>query len=128
MKTGENGNYSVMKTIFQSMGDCDLHEKKSGRFVYTFYLKDSMKAMEIEHLELSVRAYNGLKRAGYHTVGQLAEDLANGVDLRKVRNCGAKTYAEIAEKLFLLNLLGIPEKKREEYLLNIVEKNRKEPV
>ena len=47
----------------------------------------------IEELDLSVRSYNGLKRAGINTVEQL--QLMNFEDLRKVRNLGRKSISEI---------------------------------
>lgn len=52
---------------------------------------------EIEKLGLSVRAYNALCRAGILTIRQLCA--INRKDLRKLRNMGAKTVAEVEEKL-----------------------------
>lgn len=52
--------------------------------------------MKIEVLNLSVRAYNCLKRAGINTVGQL-----NGMsrdDLVKIRNMGPKQAEEVIQK------------------------------
>jgi len=51
----------------------------------------------IEELELSVRAYNCLKRAGIHTVAQLRS--MTDEDFQKVRNLGRKSMLEIQEKL-----------------------------
>ena len=58
--------------------------------------------MSIEELELSVRSYNCLKRAGISTV----EDLANKSqeDMMKVRNLGKKSLDEVTNKLIALGL------------------------
>ncbi len=55
----------------------------------------------IEELDLSVRAYNSLKRAGIYTVGQLQEMTEE--KLLRVRNLGRKSLEEIQSKLKELN-------------------------
>ena len=58
--------------------------------------------MTIEELDLSVRSYNCLKRAGINTV----EDLTNKSeeDMMKVRNLGRKSLEEVIGKLTGLGL------------------------
>ena len=53
--------------------------------------------MTIEDLDLSVRSFNCLKRAGIHTV----EDLVNKTEaeMMKVRNLGRKSFEEVMQKL-----------------------------
>ncbi len=64
--------------------------------------KEKILEMSIEELELSVRSYNCLKRAGISTV----EDLANKseTDMLKVRNLGKKSFDEVTAKLYSLGL------------------------
>mgnify|MGYP004617885387 CR=1 FL=1 len=64
--------------------------------------KGRVLEMPIEDLELSVRSYNCLKRAGITTV----EDLANKseADMMKVRNLGKKSLDEVINKLHSLGL------------------------
>ena len=64
--------------------------------------KEKILEMPIEELELSVRSYNCLKRAGITTV----EDLANKTesDMMKVRNLGKKSLDEVTNKLRSLDL------------------------
>ncbi len=50
---------------------------------------------DISELNLSVRSYNCLRRAGYSNVEKLKEDIHNGLDLRKIRNIGARCEKEI---------------------------------
>ena len=58
--------------------------------------------MTIEELDLSVRSYNCLKRAGIQTVQELASKTED--DMIKVRNLGKKSLKEVKEKL---NELGL---------------------
>lgn len=62
--------------------------------------KDRVLEMTIEELELSVRSFNCLKRAGINTV----EDLVNKSpeDMMKVRNLGKKSFDEVKSKLISL--------------------------
>ena len=64
--------------------------------------KEKVLEMTIEELDLSVRSFNCLKRAGIDTV----EDLINRTeeDMIKVRNLGRKSLEEVIQKLHSLNL------------------------
>ena len=71
--------------------------------------KEKVLELTIEELDLSVRSYNCLKRAGINTV----EDLTNKSeeDMMKVRNLGRKSLEEVINKL---NGLGLLLKKEED--------------
>ena len=56
----------------------------------------------IEDLDLSVRSYNCLKRAGIHSVRQLVEYSEN--DLLNIRNFGTKSIEEVKDKLISMDL------------------------
>ena len=64
--------------------------------------KEKMLEMTIEELDLSVRSYNCLKRAGINTVKELTDRTVS--DMMKVRNLGQKSLEEIKLKL---NDLGV---------------------
>lgn len=64
--------------------------------------KEKMLEMTIEELDLSVRSYNCLKRAGINTVKELTD--RTEADMMKVRNLGQKSLEEIKLKL---NDLGV---------------------
>ena len=70
-------------------------EKEEGK-------KEKVLEMSIEDLDLSVRSYNCLKRAGINTV----EDLANKTEeeMMKVRNLGRKSLEEVLNKMAELGL------------------------
>lgn len=71
--------------------------------------KEKILEMTIEDLDLSVRSFNCLKRAGINTV----EDLINRSeeDMMKVRNLGRKSLEEVVQKL---NSLGFSLQKEDE--------------
>ncbi len=64
--------------------------------------KDKVLEMTIEELDLSVRSYNCLKRAGINTVEELIQRTQE--DMMKVRNMGRKSLEEVKNKLAELNL------------------------
>ena len=64
--------------------------------------KEKVLEMNIDELELSVRSYNCLKRAGIHSVRQLVEYSEN--DLLNIRNFGAKSIEEVKDKLISMDL------------------------
>ncbi len=64
--------------------------------------EEDTEEMSIEDLDLSVRAFNCLKRANINTVGQLIQMTPE--DMMKARNLGQKSMAEITSKLDQLGL------------------------
>ena len=64
--------------------------------------KDKVLEMNIDELELSVRSYNCLKRAGINTVEELCNRTPE--DMMKVRNLGRKSLEEVLAKLKELGL------------------------
>ncbi|MDV7718607.1 DNA-directed RNA polymerase subunit alpha [Pediococcus ethanolidurans] len=64
--------------------------------------KEKMLEMSIEELDLSVRSYNCLKRAGINTVQELTDKTE--AQMMKVRNLGRKSLEEVKVKLIDLGL------------------------
>lgn len=64
--------------------------------------KEKVMEMNIDELELSVRSYNCLKRAGINTVEELCSKTPE--DMMKVRNLGRKSLEEVLAKLKELGL------------------------
>ena len=58
--------------------------------------------MTIEELDLSVRSYNCLKRAGINTIQELTNK--SEAEMIKVRNLGRKSLEEVKQKLANLEL------------------------
>jgi DNA-directed RNA polymerase subunit alpha len=62
--------------------------------------------VDIEELELTVRAFNCLKRAGIDTVGEIRQRLEEGRDeMLAIRNFGVKSLAQVVEKMKLKGFL-----------------------
>ena len=59
--------------------------------------KEKVLEMNIDELELSVRSYNCLKRAGINTVEELTNKTSE--DMMKVRNLGRKSLEEVLAKI-----------------------------
>ncbi|HHY04444.1 MAG TPA: DNA-directed RNA polymerase subunit alpha [Thermoanaerobacterales bacterium] len=64
--------------------------------------REKILEMPIEELDLSVRSYNCLKRAGINTIFELTQKTAE--DMLKVRNLGKKSLEEVENKLSSFNL------------------------
>ncbi|MCL2363801.1 MAG: DNA-directed RNA polymerase subunit alpha [Defluviitaleaceae bacterium] len=69
-------------------------------------VKAKLMEMTIEELDLSVRSYNCLKRAGINTVEDLAGKTED--DMMKVRNLGRKSLEEVLNKMTDLGLALTP--------------------
>lgn len=72
--------------------------------------------MPVEELNLSVRAYNCLKRSGLMTVGQVLEKSED--ELLALRNFGRKSYDELRDKLAEMGLLPPQDERRGDDDLN----------
>lgn len=83
-------------TLTDHVGDVEiLVEKEEDK-------RDKVLEMTIEELDLSVRSFNCLKRAGINTVEELTQ--RSEEDMMKVRNLGKKSLEEVQQKLEALGL------------------------
>lgn len=83
-------------TLTDHVGDVEiLVEKEEDK-------RDKVLEMSIEELDLSVRSFNCLKRAGINTVEELTQRTEE--DMMKVRNLGKKSLEEVQQKLAALGL------------------------
>lgn len=69
--------------------------------------KEKVLEMTIEELDLSVRSYNCLKRAGINTLEELTQRKEE--DMSKVRNLGRKSLDEVCSKIKMLGVSFAPE-------------------
>ena len=69
--------------------------------------KEKVLEMTVEELDLSVRSFNCLKRAGINSVEELTNKTES--EMMKVRNLGRKSLQEVTEKLDELGLSLKPE-------------------
>src|SRR5207237_3598348 len=80
----------------------------------------------IEDLNLSVRAYNCLKRSGLMTVGQVLEKSED--ELLSLRNFGRKSYDELRDKLVEMGFLDAQPEGHEEGMMGNVPIGRATPA
>ena len=91
-----NEHLNLFITLTEHVSDVEIMvEKEEDK-------KEKVLEMTIEELDLSVRSYNCLKRAGINTVEELNEKTED--DMMKVRNLGKKSLEEVQHKLSELGL------------------------
>ncbi len=115
--------YKSIREIFSVVDGLDLRERKGGRFRFPLYMSKNLENTNIEDLELSVRSINCLKRANIMTIGMLCKAVQSSSDLKKIRNCGVTSIAEIMDHLFAYQYNMIRPERREEYLATVIEMN-----
>ena len=99
-KEGEKEFVNALKGI--GLDDYDIEE-----LVENYYIEeheDETKGVDtlIEDLELNIRAYNCIKRAGIKTVEELLERIQTEGDFLKIRNLGHKSMKEIIDVIHKL--------------------------
>ena len=95
-----NAHFSLFLELSDSARSAEIMiEREEG-------LKEKLLDMSIEELDLSVRSYNCLKRAGINTVNDLANKTEE--DMMKVRNLGRKSLEEVLNKMADLGLALTP--------------------
>ena len=90
---------------------------------FPVYMSRKLMNSDIESLELSVRAYNCLKRMKYSTIGDLVNDIEKEENLLRIRNLGKNSAKEIMEKLLDYQYEMLTPEKRERFLKRIEELN-----
>ncbi|MFA5523663.1 MAG: DNA-directed RNA polymerase subunit alpha [Tissierellales bacterium] len=91
-----NEHLNLFVTLTEHVNDVEIMvEKEEDK-------KEKVLEMTIEELDLSVRSYNCLKRAGINTVEELTQKSEE--DMMKVRNLGKKSLEEVQQKLEELGL------------------------
>lgn len=89
-------------TAFMGLADVDEPQEDESIFATGAEEDNAELDKQIEDLDLSVRSYNCLKRAGIHSVRQLVEFSEN--DLLYIRNFGVKSIEEVKDKLESMGL------------------------
>ncbi len=125
-------DFSDVRTrqIFKSMNSNlegvtveDIFKAKDNKIRFCVYENSKLMNAGIEDLELSVRSYNCLKRAGHHTVGNIVDSISCGEDLKAIRNCGDKSVEEIMFRLFLFNYECLSPEMQKRCMMKLVELN-----
>lgn len=97
--------------------------KKKRNIKFPLYCRQSFLDSSIDEMNLSVRSYNCLKRAGLHTVGDLIESVNNWSDLLKIRNMGTKSAKEVIYGIFVLQYNSLKPNEQKIFLAKTVAMN-----
>ncbi len=98
--------------------------KQKGKYRFPIYINSAMHEADLECLELGARAYNCLRRIGCHTVGDLAEAIDSDEDLKRIKNCGKTSIAEIMNSLLCYQYEILSSERRKKYIDRINELNK----
>ena len=115
-------DYNKIREIFSSL-DGDVHHSKGRRLKFRVYITDQFYKTDIDELQLSVRSSNCLKRSQIYSIGQLCDSINGSEDLKRIRNCGKTSVAEIMDSLFAYQYAVLAPEKRADYLKTVIEMN-----
>ena len=115
--------FEEIVTLVPTADFTKIKERRGGKLRYPIYINEKIRTTEIDALELSVRSSNCLHRAGYKTIGELVEAIESREDLKKIRNCGAKSIDEIMEQLFCYQYRQLDRAQRIKYIEKILRLN-----
>ena len=101
----------------------DIFKAKQNKIRFCVYETARFMGADIESLDLSVRSYNCLKRAGHHTVGDIVNSISSGDDLRAIRSCGSKSIDEIMMQLFIFNYECLSPEMQKKCMVQLAELN-----
>ena len=115
----------ILQEMSKYMGGSmmELIKKRGDHFKYPVYMNETFMNTNLEDLELSVRAYHCLQRAGYKTVGDLVSKIEGKADLLKIRNMGKLSANEVMMNLCCYQFSLLNEEKKQKYVKRIVELN-----
>lgn len=98
-------------------------KKAYGKLRFPIYITEELATTELDALELSVRSSNCLHRAGYRTIGELVVAINSSEDLKRIRNCGAKSVDEIMGNLFCYQYNQLSSKQKIKFIEKLLEYN-----
>ena len=100
-----------------------LVKERGDHFRYPVYMSEAFMNTTLEDMELSVRAYHCLQRAGYKTIGDLVSKIEGKADLLKIRSMGKLSANEVMVRLCCYQFSLLNEEKKRNYIRRILELN-----
>lgn len=95
--------YTLLKRLVKSFKEryymCYVTNFNANEEIQEIFVGFSMSENTIEDMDLSVRAYNCLKRAGFNTCEDIVSRITTYDDLVKIRNLGKTCVIEVIEKI-----------------------------
>jgi DNA-directed RNA polymerase alpha subunit len=112
------------------LGQLDIDEElmllTGDKIRFGMFTTPKMRETDIAELDLSVRSYNCLRRAGKNTIGDIiaiVRQEGGDDNLGKIRNCGTKSQDEIMQKLFVWDYRHLTERWQKAFLQEIRKRN-----
>lgn len=125
-------NENVMRKMNKYLDGTTIEEilfRNKKMFHFQVMFTNEQMKQDIEVLDLKPRAYNCLRRYGFHTIDSLVngvytkEDESSKKQLLRIRNLGRKTAEEILMKMFYYQFVILPDDRKKAYMKKIVEAN-----
>lgn len=115
--------FDEILTLVPTAKFSEIKKNRGGKLRFPIYINEKLRTTELEALELSVRSSNCLHRAGYRTIGELVEAIESSDDLKKIRNCGARSIDEIMEQLFCYQYCQLDTPQKIKYINKVIDLN-----
>lgn len=113
----------ILNESFQGLCIEDLQLLCGKHFRFPIYYNSEAMVHDITDLELSVRSYNCLKRAGITSIGTLVRRISSEEDLLRVRGLGKGSAKEIMFTLFTYQFANLSKEKKRPYLIKVLSAN-----
>ena len=101
-----------------------LVKERGDHFRYPVYMNEVFMNTALEDMELSVRAYHCLQRAGYKTIGDLVSKIEGKADLLKIRHMGKLSANEVMVRLCCYQFLILNEERKVKFVRRVLELNQ----
>lgn len=123
MTRTEENNLRQLSDLRPAKELAALIKTKKSTIKYPVYITKTLNETDLEVLDLSVRANNGLRRAGYMSVGELMDSIDGIADLKRIRGMGEKTAQEIMYKLYLYQYEVLKPERQTKFLFDVAKMN-----
>ena len=101
----------------------ELVKERGDHFRYPVYMSNAFMNTTLEEMELSVRAYHCLQRAGYKTIGDLVSKIEGKADLLKIRSMGKLSANEVMVSLCCFQFSMLSDERKEKFVKRVLELN-----
>ena len=101
----------------------EIVKERGDHFRYPVYMSEAFMKTPVEDMELSVRAYHCLQRAGYKTIGDMLSKIEGKEDLLKIRNMGKLSANEVMIGLCCFQFSMLNEGRKEKFVKRVLELN-----
>ena len=115
----------ILKEMSKHIGGSmeEFIKQRGDHFRYPVYMNAAFMNTPLEDMELSVRAYHCLQRAGYKTIGDVVSRIEGRADLLKIRNMGKLSANEVIMGICCFQYSMLNEERKEKFVKRVLELN-----